>query len=85
MKCLNQLRIDAGYSIVDVCQLMNVDQDTVCRWLSGTTIPNDDECARLACLLGVDVLVLGTMGQHVEPARMARLRARVLAAGGRFT
>lgn len=84
MKCLNQLRLEAGYSITDVCRLMDVDQDTVCRWLSGTSTPNYEQRARLACLLDVDVLVLGDIKRKVDPTRMTRLRDRLVAAGSRF-
>ena len=84
MKCLNQLRIDAGYLIADVCQLMEVDQATVCSWLSGASVPNDAQCARLACLLDVDVLILGKLDHLVAPTPMTRLRDCLLAAGGRF-
>lgn len=53
MRRLNQLRLDAGYSIADVARLMQVDENVVCGWLSGKEVPPPEQRQELARILRV--------------------------------
>lgn len=83
MKHLNQLRVDAGYSIADLARMMHVDERTACRWLSGRDNPSTDQRGQLARILCVDPETL-----HDDDApthrRGEHLRARLAVAGGRL-
>jgi transcriptional regulator with XRE-family HTH domain len=77
MKHLNALRIDAGYSILDIARLLNVDDVTACRWLSGISVPDDDQKQQLAELLNVSPADLEDDRSIETPGRVARYRQKI--------
>ncbi len=80
MRRLNQLRLEAGYSISDIALLMRVDEETACQWLSGQELPDSQQQEQLALMFRVQVHDLN--GE--EPAttnRIDRLRDRLASAG----
>jgi transcriptional regulator with XRE-family HTH domain len=77
MKHLNALRMEAGYSILDVARLLNVDDVTACRWLSGVAEPDDNQKQQLAELLEVHPADLDDDRAGEATGRVARLRRRI--------
>lgn len=79
MRNLNQLRIDAGYSIAEIARLMQVDEATACDWLCGRVEPTPEQQRQLAFLLRVQPEELDGPVRHA-----GRLRRRMTAMGTRF-
>jgi transcriptional regulator with XRE-family HTH domain len=77
LKHLNQLRIDAGYSIADIARIANVSEATACRWLSGTGQPDIHQQRILATTFGVDIDELDERESTPQSRPMDRLRHRL--------
>ena len=77
MKHLNALRIEAGFSILDIARLLNVDDVTACRWLSGQAVPDDDQKQQLAELLQVPPADLDDDSPDETTGRVARFRRKI--------
>lgn len=84
MKQLNELRLDAGYTIADIARLTGVDEVTACRWLCGNARLDPDQKQRLATVLGVDPWQLDDR-PVIGVRRIDRLRGRLGGTGFRPT
>lgn len=83
MKMLNHLRIEAGYSITELAQMMGVENDVACRWLCGSAYPTPDETERLAAIFEVEPHSLQPLPSK-EAGRSDKLRGKISTAGDRI-
>lgn len=65
-KKLKQARIDAGYTQIQISEIMNIPRSTLANWEIGRTHPDYESLGKLADFYEVSIdWLLGTKGKNI--------------------